>query len=614
MIHPTRRAALLLTLASALLPFGGTAQAAQPQAQAASEPKVLRYAFLVAETGFDPTQLSDVYSRMLTGHIFEGLYTYDPLARPARIVPLLAAGEPEISSDYRSFTIRLKPGIYFADDPAFKGRRREVTAEDFVYSFKRFADPALKAQGWSTFEEAGLVGLAELRSEVLKSKKPFPYDTVVEGLRTLDRYTIQLKTREARPRLVELLLTGSDLTGALAREVVEHYGDKITEHPVGTGPFRLKSWRRSSQIVLERNPGYRERFYEGRPAADDAQGQALLARFKGRRIPMIDRVEISIIEESQPRWLSFLNHQHDFIERVPAEFIAMAVPGGSLAPNLAKDGVQAERTISSDVLLTVFNMDDPVVGGMAPEKVALRRAISLAIDIPREIRLVRRGQAIPAQSLLVPYTTGYQPEFKSEMGDFDPARAKALLDLYGYVDKDGDGWRDLPDGSPLVIRRNTQSDGPSRQLDEVFDKNLRAVGIKLELKVQQWPENLKTVRSGNFMLWGVGSLASQPDGQGVLQRLYSPATGTQNLARFKLPEFDRLYDRLQGLPDGPEREAGFLEAKRIGAAYMPYKAHAHRILTDLSHAWLIGYRRPLFWLDWWQFVDIDVARQREAIR
>lgn len=580
-----------------------------PAQAAAAAPKVLKYAFRVAETGFDPSQLSDIYSRTVTAHIFEALYTYDPLARPAKIVPLVAAGMPEISADFKTFTIRLKPGIYFADDPAFGGKQRELTAQDFVYSFKRFADPALKSQGWVTYEEAGLIGLTELRQQVIKSKQPFPYDQPLEGLRALDRYTLQLKTHEARPRLVEQMLAGSDLGGALAREVVEHYGDRIMEHPVGTGPFMLKSWRRSSQMVFERNPGYRERFYEAQPAPGDKEAEAVLARLKGRRLPMLDRVEVVIIEENQPRWLSFLNGQQDFIERVPEDFIGQVMPGNRLAPNLAKKGIQATQMIAPDVLLATFNMDDPVIGGYTPEKIALRRAISLAIDVSREIRLVRRGQAIPAQSLIVPHTTGYEPDFKSEMSDYDPARAKALLDMYGYVDRDGDGWRERPDGQPLVIRRNTQADGQSRQLDELWEKNLSAVGLKMELKVQQWPENLKAARSGNFMIWGVGSSAAQPDGLNALQRIYGPATGTQNLSRFKLPEFDQLYDRMQSLPDGPEREALFRQAKRIGTVFMPYKAHAHRIYTDLSQPWLIGYRRPLFWQDFWQFVDIDLDKQ-----
>jgi ABC-type transport system substrate-binding protein len=589
-----------LALCAALIPAAG--HAAEPV-------KTLRYAFMIAETGFDPVRISDIYSRSVTAHIFESLYTYDPLARPTRIVPQIAAGDPVISADFKTFTIKIQPGIYFADDPAFKGQKREVTAADFVYSIKRYADPANNAQGWISYEDAGLVGLDELRNQVIKSRKPFPYDREVEGVKALDRYTLQFKTREPRPRLVESVLAGNDLYGAVAREVVEFYGDKIMEHPVGTGPFVLTQWRRSSQMVLERNPTYRERHYEAEPAADDAEGQAILARFKGRRIPMIDRVVIDVIVERQPRWLAFLNNEHDFIERVPEEFITQAAPGGKLAPNLAKRGMQAVFTLAPDMTLTCFNMDDPVVGGMAPDKVALRRAISLSYDVQREILIARRGRAVPAQGPIVPHTTGYDVAFKSEMSDYDPARAKALLDMYGYVDKDGDGWRDLPDGSPLVITRNTEPNSLNRSIDELWDKALQAVGIRMQIKVQQWPENLKAVQAGHFQMWPVGSTASQPDGQGALQRYYGPGAGTQNLPRFKDARFDALYDRMQAMPDGPEREALFKEAKRLAVTYMPYKVHVHRILTDIEQPWMSGFRRPLFWQDFWQFVDIDPSKQ-----
>ncbi|MBV8036092.1 ABC transporter substrate-binding protein [Roseateles sp.] len=578
-------------------------------AQAAGPVKTFRYAFPIAETGFDPARVSDIYSRTLTAHIFEGLYTYDPLARPTKIVPLLAVADPEVSADYKTFTIRVRPGIYFADDPAFKGRKREVTAQDFVYSIKRYADPATNAQGWSSYEDAGLVGLGELRDKVIKSKQPFPYDTEIEGVKALDRYTLQVKTNETRPRLVESIFAGNDLYGAVAREVVEFYGDKIMEHPVGTGPFVLKEWRRSSQIVLERNPNYRERHYEAFPEPGDAEAQAIYAKFKGRRIPMVDRVVVDVIVERQPRWLAYLRGEHDFIERVPEEFITQAAPGGHLAPNLTKQGMKALFTLTADMTLTSFNMDDPVIGGYTPDKVALRRAISLAYDVRKEIQLARRGQGVPAQAPIVPNTSGYDPAFKSEMSDYDPARAKALLDMYGYVDRDGDGWRELPDGSPLVLTRNTEPNSLSRAIDELWDKALSAIGIKLQLKIQQWPENLKAAQSGHYQMWAVGSLAAQPDGHGTLQRLYGPASGTQNLPRFKNARFDAIYERMQAMPDGPEREALFKEAKRIAVAYMPYKVNVHRIVTDIEQPWMSGYRRPLFWQDFWQFVDIDPAKQ-----
>jgi ABC-type transport system substrate-binding protein len=104
-------------------------QAADP----AAVPRVLRYSFPVAETGFDPARVDDLYSQTVTSHIFDGLYRYDPLARPFKVTPNVAVAMPEVSDGFRTWTVRIKPGIYFADDPVFKGAKRELVAQDYVY-------------------------------------------------------------------------------------------------------------------------------------------------------------------------------------------------------------------------------------------------------------------------------------------------------------------------------------------------------------------------------------------------------------------------------------------------------------------------------------------------
>jgi len=586
----------------------------------AAEPpkKVLRYAFEVAETSLDPAKINDYYSRILTPHIFEGLYRYDHLARPIKIKPLTAAAMPEVSSDFRTWTIRIKPGIFFADDPAFKGTdgrkiRRELVAQDYVYTFKRFADSANKSPNWASLESEKMIGLNELRQAALDAKKPFDYDREIEGLRALDRYTLQFKLAEPRPRFLETLAS-SDLFGAVAREVVDAYGADAESHPVGTGPFKLAQWRRSSFIAFDRNPDYRERTYDAEPAADDAEGQALLARFKGRRLPMVDRVEISIIEEEQPRWLAFLSNEADLQFEMGFQFIPQAMPNGKVAPNLAKRGLQGRRFPEPTTYMLLFNMEDAMVGGYAPANIALRRAIGLGFDTRVLIAYAYNGQGLPAQTPLLPHTSHFDPNYRSEFGEYDLARAQALLDLYGYKDRDGDGWRELPDGSPLHLKINTQADLRSRKIAEIVDRSLRALHIRSEAVVQQWPENLKSARAGKLQMWTVGNVASAPDAIGALERYDSRQIGGQNMARFKLPAFDALYDRAQSIPDGPERSALFDQAQKLALVYMPYKYTMTRISTDMTQPWLIGYRHPVFWNEWWQYVDIDLAERERRLK
>jgi ABC-type transport system substrate-binding protein len=586
--------------------------AALPTASAAQQPRVLRYAFPIAETGFDPVQITDLYSRTVTPHIFDGLYRYDHLARPFKIKPNTAVAMPEVSSDFRVWTVKLKPGIYFQDDPAFKGNRRELTAHDYVYSFKRYFDPRWKSPNYPRLSEERIVGMNALRDEALKSK-PFDYDRSVEGLRALDRYTIQFTLEEPRPRFLHLLALG-DLYGAVAREVVEAYGDEIPAHPVGTGPFRLVDWRRSSRIVLERNPTYREVLYDAEPNADDTEGQALLQRFSGRRLPIIDRVEISIIEEQQPRWLAFLNKQQDFMERIANEFINIVAPNGKLAPNLQRQNLQLYRVLAADLTMSIYNMDHPVLGGYTPDRVALRRAINLASNTGQEIRLARKNQAVPAQSPTMPNTIGFDADFRSENGDYDLPRARALLDMYGYVDRDGDGWREQPDGKPLLLEVSTEPSQATRQIAELVRKDMSLLGVQTDFRVAKWPENLKNSRAGKYMMWRVGLSADTPDGQPVLDRGSSAHIGGQNLSRFKNAEFDAIHNKMRVLPDGPERLQLFNEAKRLLIAYAPYKWGVHRIHTDIAQPWLHGYRRAPYWTDWWQYVDIDAEQQAKAIQ
>ncbi len=598
-----RRRSCLLLLGTALAGAavrsqGASASNAPPTPRAA---KVLRIAS-PSETGFDPARAGDIPSLLVISHLFEPLLGFDPLARPVKLRPRTAAAMPESSADYRTWTVKVQPGIFFTDHPAFQGRRRELTAADYVYSIKRLADPAHKSTAWSGLEQTGITGLAAARRQALEQKKPFDYDRPIEGRVALDRYTIRFQLDAGRPRFPYQI--AETTTGAVAREVIEAVGELAPQHPVGTGPFRLAEWRRASRIVLERNPGYREVRYDAEPAADDAEGQRILARMRGRRLPMIDRVEIAIIDESQPTWLAFLNDEADLVV-LPPEFTGVAMPGGRIAPHLARRGIRAQRVTLPASYYTMFNMEHPVVGGYAPHQVALRRAVALGIDVQREIELLRHGSAVAAQSPVAVHLSGFDPAYKSEMSDHDPARARALLDLYGWRDRDGDGWREQPDGSPLVLEMATQPNQQTRGFDELMKRDMDALGLRVVFRTAQWPEQYKAARAGKLTMWSVQGRASSPDGLEGLLRYNGAAKGGINLARFDHPAMNAVIERLLALPDGPERDAAFREAKRLTAVWMPYKLRTHPVQVTLTQPWLVGFRRPLFWSNWFETVDLE---------
>jgi ABC-type transport system substrate-binding protein len=587
-----------------LLAAAGVAPAAAlAQSPSAPSRKVLRAAFNTAEVGFDPVQIADRSSLIICALIFESPLTFDPLASPPRLVPQTAVALPEVSADFKHFVFTIRPGIFFADDPVFKGQRRELVAADYVYSIKRFYDPAVKTERLYVFENAKLLGLSELRKKVLAARTAFPYDAPVDGLRALDRYRFEVRLGEPSPRFADNFAAPQNVPG-MAREAVEAYAADLMAHPVGTGPYRLAQWRRSSRVVLERNPSYRDVRFEGQAPEGDAQAQATARALAGVRLPLLDRIEASAIEESQPRWLAFLGGELDTLLMPPA-FAPVAVPNGKLAPYLAKRGVQLRQTLSAAVTHTFFNFDDPQVGGYTPDKVALRRAITLAYDNAADIGLIYNGLALPAQSMIAPHNYGYDAAFKSEMSAHDPARANALLDLYGYA-RGADGWRRHPDGKPLELRLASLPDQRSRQLNELWRKRMTAVGLLMRFETAPFGELIKRALAGQLQMWGF-SWSQGPDGEFFLGLAYGPNAEQSNDARFKLPAFDRLYEKQAGMPSGPERLAVMREAQKLMLAYVPYIAHVHPIDTDLSHAPVRHLIRHPFKSTWWHFTDLDGA-------
>lgn len=579
-------------------------------AQAHAPKKVLYWSFPAAETGFDPAQVSDLYSNTVIPHIFESPLQYDFLARPAQLRLRTAAVMPDVSSDYRTFTVRLQQGIYFQDDPIFNGKRRELVAADCVFQFKRCFDPRWKSPHYSILQNTKPIGLEELRKAALAGGK-FEYDREVDGARVLDRYTFQVTLADPNPRFIHFF-TIANYFGGVAREVVEATSEsELMGRPVGTGPFRLAQWRRSSKIVLERSATFREERYDANPPANEPRSQQALAQLKGKRLPLLDAVEISIIDETQPQWLAFLNGQLDV--GAPGELLNTAAPKGRIAPALAKRGIWLERMVNPDVVLTYFNMNDPVVGGYTPHTTALRRAISLAYDIEREVSDLRRGQMLPAQSPVPPTNYGFDPAFVSEMSAFDRARAKALLDAFGYVDRDGDGWRELPDGKLLVLEQATQTDQNSRASNEIWKKSMDAIGIRMEFRPGQWPEQLKSARAGKLQIWNSGWTATVPDGQTFFDLAYGPNAGGANLSRFNLPEYNRLFEQQRMIPDSPERLALLREMKRLLVAHMPIRFHGHRFVNSFVHPWVIGYRRHPYLRDTYKWIDIDVDQRARSV-
>jgi ABC-type transport system substrate-binding protein len=605
-------ATLLLAVSASALSIAHAQAPTQTADAANGKKKVLRYAFNVAETSFDPGYVTDLYSTYVIATIFDAPLTYDYLARPFKVKPNVT-DLPQVNAEGTEYIFTVKPGIFFQDHPAFKGKKRELVAEDFVYSIKRHYDPKVKSGNLYQFQQLMKVSGMRVLLDKHKATGKFDYDLAVEGLQALDKYRFRIKLDAPDHNFI--YRATHSMFSAMAREVVEAHGDAIGEHPVGTGPFKLGYWKRSSRIVLERNPGFREVFWDAEAPAGDAWAADIVKRLKGKRLPLLDQIEIAIIEEPQPRWLAFLNEEHDFVERVPEEFASKAFPGGKLAANLARRGLQMDRLTRLELTYSYFNMDDPIVGGYTPDKIALRRALVLAYDNDEEKNIARKGQAIVAQSPISPGCYGYDPAFFSDTTEYDPARARALLDLFGYKDIDGDGYREMPDGSPLKIVFNAAPEGLTRTVAELWLKNGKAIGINFEARFAKWPDLLRESNAGKLQMWSLGWSTVTPDGESFHLMLYGPNRGQANRSRFALAAYDRLFEQAKQTPHGPARDAIWREANRVFLVYAPWKLGMHRITTNLSQPWVVGYRMNPVMNSVWRYVDIDLAVQtREAKR
>ncbi|MYM29400.1 heme-binding protein [Duganella sp. CY15W] len=532
---------------------------APAQAGALAEPKVLHAFLSTGETALDPAVASDVASLSLLENLFDPLLRYDYLARPVKLIPNTLAAMPEVTADGKTYTFHLRQDVYFTPDAAFKAGRRQVTADDYLYSFKRLYEPVLKSPWLYLFD-----GVADMQA--------------------VDKFTLRIRLKAADPNF--LFYLAMPATGVVAREVVEAYGAQVGNHPVGTGPFRIGSWKHSDQIVLLANRDFRP------------------TEFEGKRLPILDRIDIKIVEEYQSRVLGFLNGEFDFLEQLPESMKEMVLTSDArLKPELARKGIVLAPFPVLQTYYMWMNMDDPLIGGYSKQKVALRRAIALGYNSAEDVSVMKKGLALPAVTPLPPNVRGYDPDYRSPV-TYDPVLANALLDRYGYR-KGQDGFRMQPDGKPLMLVMHSESSTVGRLRDELWRKNLNAIGLKVSFKSDKKTEIIKASRLGAVMMFETNWVADFPDGDNFYQLLYGPNAGRANYARFNLPAYNQRYEQARLMGESPQRTALYDELAQIIHAYTPWVLLTHPISADLQQPWLKNYRRHPVEFTNWRYLDVD---------
>ena len=520
--------------------------------------KVYRHSLGGRPTSLDPVQSATVYANHLVVNLYDTLYAYKYLARPYQLKPNLAEAMPEVSDDGLTYTIRIKRGVYFIDDPCFPGGKgREVTAADFVYSMKRHFDPKSRSQG-SWLWAGKIEGMEAWK------KAGADYDREVPGLRALDRYTIRIRLTRPFPQLVHTLAQG--FSAVVPREAVEKYGREFSIHPVGSGPFRLQTFD-AVRAVLVRNGKYRREpidlAYEGYdPAVHDRYG---IREIEGKVPPLVDRLEIHFIKEGLSRWNSFTKGDEIQFATIPRELLDEVLlkkqPEVVLKARYARKYFYTSG-LENGFVHTDFNMKDPKIGyNPDPEREqrnhALRCAIRYAFDWAERNRTFYNdmGQVFPG--IIPPVVPEYDPQAPKDSITHDPEKARKLLAEAGWT------AQNLPE-----LTYGGVASVSSRQMFEQFRGWLTRIGYPKEKilfdSYASFGDYNKAVKQAKIMIVGMGWGLDYPDAENTLQLFYGPnGSPGSNASNFNDPEYNRLYELSSVMQPSPERTAIYRKMNRI---------------------------------------------------
>ena len=577
------------------------------------------HSILPAKIGtLDPGNIETFYELIVAGQIFETLYGYHYLKRPYEVVPLLADGMPQISDDMQTYTIKIKKGVYFQDDLCFgfppgggpqagpatarpfaeTSYGRELIASDFIYSLKRVANIKNRSKNWWIFEDK-IAGLDEFReySKTCRSEKDVDYSRPVEGLQASDNYTLIIKLKKPWPQLI-YILTYQPI--ATAKEAVDYYGKDVINHPVGTGPFMLKTWHRGSYIDLVRNPNFRKDYYPPEGQVQDAENGLL--DDAGKPMPFVDRIIFRIIQEDQPRWFLFLRGQIDNII-IPKDNFRQAIePSVGLTPAMTRRNIHLKTFRQPGTNYIGFNMEDKILGANKP----LREAISFALDRAKYIELFWNNRDEVANGLIPPIMSSYNPDVTKTGQRYDPQNARQLVQQAKKIyAPDQVGGK-----IPALTLTMAGTDTMSRQIGQFWQRCFKDVGLDVELEHLDLATFLNKIRTKSAQMFYCLWTADYPDAESFLQLFYSKNVSPGiNCFNYKNPQFDKLYERACCMPDCPQRSLIYRQAENIIIADCPAAFINHPVAYMLHHDWLGNYKPHAFQYGLVKYHKIDKKKR-----
>ena len=552
-----------------------------------------------------------IYEPPLQYHFLKRPYTLIPLTADGVPKPLYidASGKP-LPDDAPSariaesvYEIRIRPGIHYQPHPAFardaagryrfhalsaaeiakKARigdfeatgTRELVAADYVYQIKRLADPRLSSPIFGLMSEhiVGLKALGEILEEASRTGTVDLNAFALEGAEVVDSHTYRIRIKGKYPQFIYWL--AMPFFAPVPWEADAFYAqpgmaDKnltLDWQPVGTGPYYLAENDPNRRMVLRRNPHFHGETYPAEGDAEDRQNGLLVDA--GESLPFVDEAVYSLEKETIPYWSKFLQGYYDS-SGISSDSFDQAVQfssGGDpqLTDRMRDQDIHLVTAVAASIWYVGFNMLDPVVGGLGEDRQKLRQALSIAFDYDEFISIFLNGRGIPAQGPIPPGLFGYvegvaglNPHVYQARGNTIERRpietAKRLLAEAGYPN-----GRSAKTGAPLVLYFDTMASGPDdRSRLEWMRKQLDKLNVQLVVRGTDYNRFQDKIRKGNAQLFEWGWNADYPDPENFFFLLYGPhkkvGTGGENAANYDNPEFNRLFEQMKDMDNGPARQ------------------------------------------------------------
>ena len=553
----------------------------------------------------DPVRGSSQYDSRAAVFVYETLLEYEYLKRPYQLKPCLLESMPEVSEDGLTFTFKLRDDINFQDDPCFPaGKGRKVVTDDVFYSLKRMADADNQPKSWWLMADT-IKGFDEYRDKQNEAET-FDYDLPVSGMVKINDSEFQIVLNQPFIRFMYTLAMFQ--TSVLPREAVEYYGDKFSRHPVGTGPFLLEHWETGLQMIYRRNPNYRDVRYPDDPGMNDdgtppydgyVEDKALgMYESAGQRLPLADKVILSLFQTRAPMWLKFLNQELDYT-RVPSEYFSQAFVKRkrTLRPEFVEKGDRVVPLPLLDMIYNGFNMEDPDFGGYEDENKWVRQAISLAVDLDEVndafyegINLIYDG---PIPSGLDGHPEGHNAP-KNYRGP-NLQRSRDLLKKAGHPNGEG-----LP---TLVYYTSRQAQSVAWAY--MTARKLKKIGIKMDVNSVDFSELSEKLRDKAAPFFGLAWGSDYPDAENNLQLFYGPfKSPMSNNFNYDRPEYNKLYDEIRVMQPSPQRTAIYVKMRDMLIEDVPMIGSMARTRYYLIHDRLKNFKPEETFDNWAKYLTI----------